>query len=874
MKPLFLKLSGINSFIEETNIDFTKLLAGGIFGIFGPTGSGKSSILDSMILALYGKMKRSSVQGDFINNTCNEAKVDFSFSINDCGVPKIYRITRSYKRRKGGEVTGNGDLFIKEGNDYRAITSGTKSVNEEVEKIIGLDFDDFRKCIVLPQGEFDEFLKTQRTKRLEIVGRLFDLEKYGKKLSQNANLIKAGKKTQMDTTEGELNAYSEYTRESYLLKQAEYKETAEQLERLNAQLQLLKAQKERYEDLKNYTIEYNKNEQKYLNLQTQKNTIESKRNVVENYEKLGDTKTLIATNERLLAEIEQSLEKIEKYKQNKAYNASKLEENANRLSELNYENVFESIVNEIAQLTAIEDKVQERDKLKKERDKLRVEYQTLEKQLSTAQDDLKRQKNNLNVLLMDSGLNGVEGVISAVISGAKTLQKNQDIMIANDFIKSLPENLVATAKDTLCTGFVEGAESEEEILKNAKTQLTEIDSAKSKEKDALVEIINQLEVDIAKKTADSNNILATGKEVKEKIDALNSEISSKTFGEDYKTLIDKKNSQKDNLNKNKERYTLEIDRLNQEIADLDGKIKVENTKIDQKKQLFEENELNINKNLKKCGIIDTNGIDAYIISNNLYEDYKKQIKTFDEGMVTYVHEKERLQALLNGNFISQEEFDEKNASYVAFEKEVVDMTKKESKLQGELDIICKKLQEKSVKQTEYDAIKKDFDLISKLCDLVKSDALLEYVANEYLKEVCFNAQSRLLELSSGRYGLDYDNNEFKVIDNFASGEKRSISTLSGGETFLVSLSLALALSKAIFTKSNRPIEFFFLDEGFGTLDSGLVDAVADSLEKLKQDGFLIGLISHVKELKQRINCKIIVQSATETHGSKAETIID
>lgn len=113
--------------------------------------------------------------------------------------------------------------------------------------------------------------------------------------------------------------------------------------------------------------------------------------------------------------------------------------------------------------------------------------------------------------------------------------------------------------------------------------------------------------------------------------------------------------------------------------------------------------------------------------------------------------------------------------------------------------------------------------------------------------------------------------EFKVGDNLDGGAYRAVKTLSGGETFLVSLSLALALSSAICMKSLRPIEFFFLDEGFGTLDEKLVDTVMDVLSKLGKN-FSVGLISHVEELKRRIERKILVTPANERHGSQIQII--
>ena len=166
----------------------------------------------------------------------------------------------------------------------------------------------------------------------------------------------------------------------------------------------------------------------------------------------------------------------------------------------------------------------------------------------------------------------------------------------------------------------------------------------------------------------------------------------------------------------------------------------------------------------------------------------------------------------------------------------------------------------------------EFDKIVVLFNLVKANKLMEFVADEYLQEIALNAERTLKKLTCGRYGLRYSDN-FYVTDNFDGGVERSVSSLSGGETFLVSLSLALSMSQEIYSKSNRPIEFFFLDEGFGTLDNNLVDTVLDSLEKLKNANFTIGIISHVQELKQRINRKINVISATRTSGSQIETSV-
>lgn len=177
------------------------------------------------------------------------------------------------------------------------------------------------------------------------------------------------------------------------------------------------------------------------------------------------------------------------------------------------------------------------------------------------------------------------------------------------------------------------------------------------------------------------------------------------------------------------------------------------------------------------------------------------------------------------------------------------------------------LAEKEELKREHSAANADFICYDQLKKLIDGNKFMEFVAEEYLQQISSNASGRLLSLTDGRYFLRYQKGFF-VGDNFNGGELRGVYTLSGGETFLVSLSLALALGAEICARSLRPIEFFFLDEGFGTLDSHLVDTVMDSLERLRSENFSIGIISHVGELKHRIDRKLLVKKATEQHGSQ------
>ena len=123
--------------------------------------------------------------------------------------------------------------------------------------------------------------------------------------------------------------------------------------------------------------------------------------------------------------------------------------------------------------------------------------------------------------------------------------------------------------------------------------------------------------------------------------------------------------------------------------------------------------------------------------------------------------------------------------------------------------------------------------------------------------------NRQLQKMTDRYLLvraDTQPLELNVVDNYQAGEIRSTKNLSGGESFIVSLSLALGLSH--MAGKNVRVDSLFLDEGFGTLDEEALDTALETLAGLQQDGKLIGVISHVPALKERISTQILVSPQT------------
>ena len=162
-------------------------------------------------------------------------------------------------------------------------------------------------------------------------------------------------------------------------------------------------------------------------------------------------------------------------------------------------------------------------------------------------------------------------------------------------------------------------------------------------------------------------------------------------------------------------------------------------------------------------------------------------------------------------------------------------------------------------------------LLKTLQTVFKGNTFIEFIAQEQLTNVSLDASERLKQLTNQRYALEVDaEGGFIMRDDANGGVRRPVSSLSGGETFLTALALALALSTQIQLRGEAPLEFFFLDEGFGTLDANLLETVMNTLEKLHLENLTIGIISHVPELKNRLARRLFVTPAED--GGAGSTV--
>lgn len=181
-----------------------------------------------------------------------------------------------------------------------------------------------------------------------------------------------------------------------------------------------------------------------------------------------------------------------------------------------------------------------------------------------------------------------------------------------------------------------------------------------------------------------------------------------------------------------------------------------------------------------------------------------------------------------------------------------------------LDELRKQWKEKQKLEEERDALQIRADNLKVLESLFKGKKFVDYVSTVYLREICEIANRRFRKLTNNHYALILgEDNQFQIRDFLHDGQIRSVKTLSGGQIFQVSLCLALALAESIQNRTRSRQSFFFLDEGFGTLDGDALNMVMDTLKSLRQEGRVIGMISHVESLQQEMDVHLYIVNDPE-----------
>ena len=325
----------------------------------------------------------------------------------------------------------------------------------------------------------------------------------------------------------------------------------------------------------------------------------------------------------------------------------------------------------------------------------------------------------------------------------------------------------------------------------------------------------------------------------------------------------------DSITSTEAKLRVEVEEEKYATEKLKSKISQVKGKLEESKDKYKSSKENLKELLFEYKFESIYAVKNALIDETEREKLKDEIEFFEKEEKTLSAEIKTLKEKLDKKTVNLDEFLNLEKNKYKLAHDIDEMTKEIGAKQNEVMTLEKNLKKVKELQKQLDESEHKLELLKEIEKLLQGKRFVEFVAKNQLEYIVIEASKRLDIMTKGRYVLEIDDNlNFVIRDNYNGGLRRSIKTLSGGETFLTSLALALALSSQIQLKGSAPLEFFFLDEGFGSLDNELLDIVMESLEKLHSEQLSVGIISHVEELKNRVPVKLIVTPNDGGNGSK------
>lgn len=276
------------------------------------------------------------------------------------------------------------------------------------------------------------------------------------------------------------------------------------------------------------------------------------------------------------------------------------------------------------------------------------------------------------------------------------------------------------------------------------------------------------------------------------------------------------------------------------------------------------------KALQEAGFDTEQAARSAVASASDQRRIEKEIDGHKRASHTAQERIDRLEEDLKGEYVSEAQVTEAETGFhqlqgaheagIGLEAALIgQITELKRKLDAASDL-TKRLNDERLQCQHYEQLSSD----------LRSDRFQEFILREAFSELVARASDRLFKLS-GRYTLDMKDGEFDVLDRDNAGERRSARTLSGGETFLASLALALELSEQVQRASGAvPLDSLFIDEGFGSLDPEALEVATDAIQSLPQGGRMVGIITHIAELTARLESRVIVEKRGEGSRLRVE----
>jgi exonuclease SbcC len=261
----------------------------------------------------------------------------------------------------------------------------------------------------------------------------------------------------------------------------------------------------------------------------------------------------------------------------------------------------------------------------------------------------------------------------------------------------------------------------------------------------------------------------------------------------------------------------------------------------------------INTYLSQNNFSDFGDVEIILEKKINVEESRNNIQKFRINFETLKNGILEMEIKLKDFSFDKDQFTLKEIEFNQAENELKQINDSVVKLTSEIERLEKEFRKKEDLLKEHAKLQKRSENLKTMLNLFKGAGFVQYVSSIYLRQLCDHANIRFHRMTRNQLSLQLnENNDFEIIDYLNEGRSRSVKTLSGGQAFQVSLSLALALAESVQANAQSEKNFFFIDEGFGTQDLESVNIVFETLSALQKENRIVGIISHVEELKEKI----------------------
>lgn len=882
MKLCHLRLKNLNSLAGEWCIDFEDpRFDGGLFAITGPTGAGKTTILDAICLALYGSTPRLELitksENELMTRGKNKCSAEVIFEVESGRYLAKWSQHRSTRKGSEGNLQEQTRILsrIEDSGEETILCDKLSAVKDKIQLLCGLDYEQFTRTVMLPQGGFSALLQAQEKERAALLEKITGTDIY-RRISRYVFKHYRELKAELNSLESRMGEHQllsdeEVTRREKFLeeKRNTEQELKTQKNRVSRDIDTLK----RDHDIRLLLTKLKKDETAH---DKDVAAFASALSVLKRGEEAASIRDLYVTLNNL-----REPEREDRKKLGLREEELKLQENRRR-------EFAEKVSGVMGKITLLKKTLSYKRPLWEKAITLdnngAILKKTLEKEKKSREDAFVRIEENENQIAgIDIELAEKNGELGELRKKKSAVEKEAEkalMDLCRMDLSVLSGELREGEKCPLCGALhhPEPYRGDDSGMSERLRKTSETAKKKSAEYvgkcEKLGDVISSLNVKkqtcraVAEKSREA--YASAVKEVSEMETAI-TDIEKKRMELDVGGDCDRERRE---LEKKIADAELELEKVREEETVLSRKSSRLGGEIESLKLSLEHRKNEISEMKKKFfARLAEKGFSGE-------DDWKNSL--VDEERLEQLARKERL---LHDTGIRLSEMRKNlDAELEALPplpgKTVAELEASEAELDASLNRLisnsaCFKSELKENNRVrdilanlekQRDIVKKETEVWGPLNDLIGSSVGDKY--NKIVQSITFrhlvSVANEHLSGFSDRYRLiPGDGLSLDVLDQWQGGVVRSSRNLSGGESFIVSLALALALAHGV---GQLHVDSLFLDEGFGTLDAEMLDTVLDCLGRLHSGGKTVGIISHVSTLAERINCRIEVEPSGNGHS--------